>query len=73
MAVKRYEVEPYVCPKLTEEIVVAARDSLREFERLCGIQTSTGEEDDEGDDGAERSIWDRLASVMDDLLANMFD
>lgn len=80
---KRYEMERYVCPKLSEDIVAASQQALKQFRRMMRLKegqpkkkdgTENGDEDEEDDeDEAPKSCWERLASSFDDLMANIFE
>ena len=71
---KRYEIEQYVCPKLSEEVILAAKESLRQFRRMAKLKKGE-EEDDDDDDGPppQESCCDKLMSSIDDLISNILE
>ena len=70
--IKKYEMEPYVCPKLTEDVVVAAGEALKDFQQMVGIPIDDASAQADAAD-AGQSCLERLTSSMDDLLANVLE
>ena len=72
---KLYEVEQYVCPKLSEDVMRAAQESLRQFRRMARLQKGEEGKDDDSDagDAPQQSCFDKLMSSIDDLIANIFE
>lgn len=73
--VKRYEMETYVCPKLSKDVVVAAQQALKQFQRLTRIKSGKEEDDDEEANQAppQQSCCDRMLSSIDDLISNALE
>ena len=72
-AAKRYEMEAYVCPRVSQEIVLAAQMQLKSFRRIMKIEPVESEGEDDGEDDKRESCCERLTSSIDDLIANVIE
>ena len=70
-SIKHYEMDAYVCPKLSAEVVEAAQAQLAHFEAMTGMHAEVRAQQEQGQKG--ESCFDRVISSIDDLLANAFD
>ena len=72
-AVKKYETEAYICPKLTKEVVAAARKAMTQFQIAIGYPAETAQADDDAFEQQQSSLFSRLKLGIDDLISSVLE